>query len=190
METTSNRVCPVWAAYTLLIPLRKFQHDPQKILSPYVTEGMRVMDYGCAMGWFSIPLAKMTGAGGTVYCVDIQEKMLEKLEKRASSKHLSGIVRPLLVGGNYNPAELTDRLDFVLLFAVVHEVPDKRQLFNDIFGMLKAGGKVLFAEPKGHVSPEDFRRSVDMASLAGLAVSPEKPLDNGLSCLLVKEKSA
>lgn len=187
MKTTSNRVCPVWLAYTFLIPIRKFQHDPRKILSPYVTEGMSVMDYGCAMGWFIIPLATMTGADGTVYCVDIQEKMLEKPEKRASVRNLSGIIKPLLVGKDYNPAELTGRLDFVLLFAVVHEVPDKQQLFNDIFSMLKAGGKILFAEPKGHVSPEDFRRSVEMARKAGLKVSPDKPLNNGLSCILVKE---
>ena len=28
METTSNHVCPVWLAYTFLLPLRKYQHDP------------------------------------------------------------------------------------------------------------------------------------------------------------------
>lgn len=187
MESTSNNVCPVWLAYTFLLPLRKYQHDPVKILSPYVREGMSAMDYGCAMGWFSIPMAKMTGSHGKVYCVDIQKKMLERLQKRAVKNKVENILRPLLVGKDYKPDELSGALDFALLFAVVHEVPDKKKLFNDIFRMLKPGGKMLFAEPKGHVTADDFEKSVNMACSAGLTVLPEKPMNKGLCKLFIKE---
>ncbi|MCE5345022.1 MAG: class I SAM-dependent methyltransferase [Bacteroidales bacterium] len=187
MKTSSNSVCPVWLGYTFLIPIRKFQHDPQKILSPYVKEGMSVMDYGCAMGWFSIPLAKMTGSHGKVYCVDIQAKMLENLNKRAVKFNVDNVIQTIQVGKDYNPDELIDRLDFILLFAVVHEVPDKQQLFNDLHKMLKKGGMILFAEPKGHVSPKDFEESINMALKEGLKPLPERPVERGLSKLLIKE---
>lgn len=187
METTSNHVCPVWLAYTFLLPIRKYQHDPVKILSPFIKEGMIVMDYGSAMGWFSIPMARMTGSQGTVYCVDIQAKMLEKLNKRAAKFKVDNIIQTLQVGKDFNPDELAEKLDFILLFAVVHEVPEKQQLFNGLYKMLKPGGKVLFAEPKGHVSPNDFERSVFMACNAGLKVLPEKPMEKGLCKLLIRE---
>lgn len=185
MENT--HLCPVWVAYTFLLPIRKLQHNPDKILSPYVNKGMKVMDYGCAMGYFSIPLARMTGPEGIVYCVDIQEKMLKKLEKRAVRYNVADIIRLLLVNKNFNPSELTEKLDFILLFNVVHEVRDKKQLFTDLVSMLKKGGKILFSEPKGHVRPADFEQSLRLAVGSGLKITGEKPVKNGISMLLVKE---
>ena len=182
----NQRLCPVWVAYTFLLPFRKLQHDPKKILNPHIKEGMTVMDYGCAMGYFSIPLARMTGPSGTVYCVDIQEKMLSNLRKRAEKYDVSGVIKLLEPGKNFNPLELADMLDFVLLFFVVHEVPDKKQLFSDLYSMLRPGGKILFAEPKGHVIAANFKKSLQIAQEAGLKVSDEKPLRKGLSALLLK----
>ncbi|QTA78393.1 SAM-dependent methyltransferase [Desulfonema limicola] len=85
----SKRVCPIWIGYLLLNPIRKLYQNPEKILSPYVSEGMTVLDMGCAMGYFSIPLARLVGTDGKVICADIQEKMLKSLEKRAAKAGLS-----------------------------------------------------------------------------------------------------
>jgi 2-polyprenyl-3-methyl-5-hydroxy-6-metoxy-1,4-benzoquinol methylase len=181
-----QHICPWWLGYTFILPIRKYKHDPLKILAPYIKEGMAIMDYGSAMGYFSIPLAKMTGPKGLVYCVDIQAKMLEKLQKRAVKYGVSDIVKPLQVGINYKPIELTGALDFVLLFAVVHEVPDKTGLFKDIFSMLKPGAKVLFSEPRGHVNMKEFENSISIAKNAGFKTMEEKPLKKGLAVLLQK----
>ena len=110
-----QHICPWWLGYTFLLPIRKYQHNPQRILGPYVKEGMIVMDYGCAMGYFSIPLARMTGAKGTVYCVDIQEKMLAKLQKRAVKYNVSNVIKLLQVGKNFNADELLEKLDILRL---------------------------------------------------------------------------
>lgn len=181
-----QHVCPVWLGYTFITPLRKYQHNPQTILGPHIKRGMNILDYGCAMGYFSMYLARMTGTEGKVYCVDIQQKMLDHLMKRATNRDLEQIIVPLLVGEEYDPKELADQIDFALLFAVVHEVPDKIALFNDVYCMLKSGGKVLFAEPKGHVSFENFEESLDIARKAGFRVSLEKPALKGLAVFLVK----
>lgn len=189
MESTNNHVCPWWLGYTFILPIRKFQHNPERILGPHIKQGMNIMDYGCAMGYFSIPLAKMTGSGGKVYCVDIQDKMLAKLQKRAVKYGVSSLITPLLVGRNYHVADLNGKLDFVLLFAVVHEVPDKAELFRDLFSMLKDEGKILFFEPKGHVKQADFEKSLKLAKDAGLVVLPEKPVNKGLSAILIKKSN-
>lgn len=181
-----QNVCPWWLGYTFLIPTRKYQHDPQKILGPHIKEGMTVMDYGCAMGYFSVPLARMTGNKGKVYCVDIQDKMLSNLERRAKKYSVDNIIKPLRIGKNYNPDQLREKLDFILLFAVVHEVPDKKQLFTDLYQMSKTGCKVLFAEPKGHVKQANFDNSIQLAREAGFSVLDEKPMNKGLCVFLCR----
>lgn len=180
-----HHTCPVWVGYAMLFPLRKLQHNSVKILTPHIQPGMKVMDFGPAMGYFSIPLAKLTGQLGKVYCVDIQEKMLEKLKQRAVKYGVDKIINTKVVGKDYAPSELKDQLDFVLLFFVVHEVPDKATLFNDIRSMLKKGGKVLFVEPKGHVSEADFLRTLDIARQAGFTVTGDKPVKRGWSAILM-----
>ncbi len=167
METKKNRICPWWLGYTLILPTRKFQHNPDKILGSYLKPGMNVLDYGCAMGYFSIPMALTTGEKGNVYCVDIQQKMLNKLQKRAKKYKVDHIIKPLLLSKSYKPEELHNQIDFALLFAVVHEVPDKEYLFKEIFKMVKPGGKLLFSEPKGHVNLSKFSNSVNIAKNAG-----------------------
>jgi len=181
-----QHVCPWWLGYTFILPTRKYQHNPETILGPHISEGMTVMDYGCAMGYFSLPMARMTGEKGILYCVDIQKKMLDKLQSRANKAGVGNILSRL-VGKDFNPDELVEKLDFTLLFAVVHEVPNQQQLFNDIFKMTKQGGKVLFAEPKGHVKTENFEKSLLIAKSAGFHVSDEKPMTKGLCALLMKD---
>ena len=86
---TDNHVCPWWLAYTFDNPVRKLFHQPPKILGPYIKKGMRVMDVGCGMGFFSIGMAKMVGAEGKVFSIDLQQKMLEITLKRAKRAGLA-----------------------------------------------------------------------------------------------------
>jgi ubiquinone/menaquinone biosynthesis C-methylase UbiE len=179
-------VCPWWLGYFLIIPIRKLWHNPEKILATHLKEGMKVLDYGSAMGYFSIPLAKMVGSRGEVYCADIQKKMLDKLQDRANAAGVGNIIKPCLIGGGFNIEQLSGQIDFTVLFAVVHEVTDKMQLFDDLFKVSKKGAKLLFAEPKGHVKPEEFEKSLQMAKDAGFIVLEEEPALKGLCVLLLK----
>ncbi len=79
----AHRVCPRWVGYLLISPLRRLLYHPEEILRPFVTIGMAVLDVGSAMGFFKPPLAKIVGPSGKVVSVDVQEKMLQSLQKRA-----------------------------------------------------------------------------------------------------------
>ena len=78
----AHRVCPYWLGYWLISPLRRFMHDPEQILSPYVRPGNTVLEIGPGMGYFTLPLAELVGTQGKVVCVDVQEKMIRALQKR------------------------------------------------------------------------------------------------------------
>jgi 2-polyprenyl-3-methyl-5-hydroxy-6-metoxy-1,4-benzoquinol methylase len=161
-------VCPWWLGYFLISPYRKKRQDPEKILEPYIKPGMKVVDFGSAMGFFSIPLASLVGDSGKVYCLDIQEKMLNKLMKRAVKFGVNNIIETKLIDSNENIFnELSGKADFILLFAVAHEVPDKEKLFNNLFKMMKRDGIMLFSEPTGHVKKGAFEISLSIAEKSG-----------------------
>jgi len=159
-----HHVCPVWVGYLLASPIRKILQDPRKILGPHVAVGMRVMDIGCAMGFFSVPLARLVGQDGCVVCLDLQQKMLDVLQRRARRAHLAGRVETRLCGSDsLGVPDLAGQIDFALAFGVVHEVVDPVRLFSEIHSVLKPGGRVLVAEPKGRVTERSFQESLATA---------------------------
>jgi 2-polyprenyl-3-methyl-5-hydroxy-6-metoxy-1,4-benzoquinol methylase len=72
----AKHVCPVWVGHFLASPLRKLLNNPKSMLGKHVIKDMIVLDIGCAMGFFSLPLAEMVGAKGKVICIDLQEKRM------------------------------------------------------------------------------------------------------------------
>ncbi len=175
MAEYKHSVCPVWIGYLLASPVRNLYHHPKGIIGPYVKRGMTVLDFGCAMGFFSLAMARAVGPSGRVIAVDVQEKMVESLTKRAKRAGLAEIIEPYVCPPDTVGLKGRDgTIDFILAFAVVHEVPDPRRLFGEFFRLLKLEGKLLLAEPKGHVSEEAFERTLAIAGESGL--SPLKNL--------------
>ncbi len=168
-KTHSHRVCPVWVGYLLASRLRTLLHNPQKILAPHVRSGMHVMDVGSAMGFFSLPLARLVGPSGRVICVDVQERMLQALLRRARRAQLADRIETRVCDADsLRVADLVARIDFVLAFAVVHEVDNATRFFSEVQSVLKPHGRVLFGEPKGHVSDRAFQDSLSIAEQSGL----------------------
>lgn len=184
---SETHVCPWWLGYFLINPVRKYRHNPDKILAEYVKPGMKVVDFGSAMGWFSLPMAKMVGENGKVYCFDIQKKMLSKLEQRAVKAGVRNIIEPRLIEEDRNVySDINGTIDFALLCAVAHEVPDQKKLFATLYSLLKSNGKLLFAEPAGHVSKQQFELSVATAEKTGFKKSDSVKVGKSHSIILIK----
>ena len=136
-DSKGEHVCPWWLAYTFDNPIRNLFHKSHKILGPYIEDGMKVMDIGCGMGFFSIGMAKMVGDSGKVIAVDLQQKMLDIMLKRARRAGVADRIsphhcQPDIIG-------LDEKVDFILTFWMVHEVSDQKDFFNQLhatFGFL------------------------------------------------------
>ena len=184
----AEQVCPVWIGYFLLSPFRKLFQSPKKILSPYVKNGMKVMDVGCAMGYFSLELAKLVGANGKVICVDVQEKMLDVLKKRAGKVNLLKRIEPRLCNQeSLGLDDLKENLDFVLAFAMVHEVSDAVPFIKEVSATIKRKGCLLISEPAGHVTEEDFKKTISIAERNNLKVIERPKIKGSHSALFQKE---
>lgn len=166
---------PWWAGWFLLNPLRKFYTDPQKLFKPYVKEGMTVLDLGCAMGFFSLPLAEMTGPSGKVICIDLQKQMLNVLSKRSARSGLSGIIEArLCTAESLNIDDLKGRAGFALAFGVVHETLNEKKFITEVYDALQSGGLFFMAEPSGHVTEEKFNENIDIALNTGFSVKENR----------------
>lgn len=186
-QLKKTHVCPWWLGYFLITPIRKLYQDPEKILSRYVHEGMTVLEVGPGMGYFSLPIAHLVGPKGKVLCVDLQEKMLGKLMKRATRAGLAERISPVIASEDSLRLDaFQGTADFALAFAVVHEIPDQSQLFEEIYQAMKPGSLLLVSEPKGHVKEEVFQKTIDYALLKGFQA--ETPVDIAQSISMIFRK--
>ena len=153
-----NRVCPVERAGVLDTRFRRWIQSPKRILKPYIKEGMRVLDLGCGPGVYTLELAKMVGWKGTVVAADLQEGMLQIVQKKIRGTALEKIIE--LHQTSPQSLNLSIKTDFILAFYVLHEIPDKENLYKELHSLLKPGGKLLIIEPKGHVSKQEFETMI------------------------------
>lgn len=161
-------ICPWWLGYAIDNPVRRLLHDPERILAPFVSRGMAVLDVGCGRGLFSLAAARLVGDEGTVTSADVQQRMLDAVVRRARAAGLAGRIRPhLCEPGNLGA---TGPFDFALAFWMVHEAPDAGAFLGQIRSSLRAGGRFLVAEPRMHVDAGQFERTLDLARAAGFTV--------------------
>ena len=183
LSTTGHHgVCSWWIAYTFDNPLRRLIHKPQKVLGNYVKEGMTVMDLGCGMGHFSIGMAGLVGRNGKVIAVDLQQKMLDIMMRRAQRAGLANRIFPHLCQADDIGIEIP--IDFILAFWMIHEVPNQEHYFKQLKTVLAADRMILIAEPKMHVTAEAFERPLDIAQSCGLQFIESPPISFSRTALL------
>lgn len=164
-------VCPWWLGYLIAGPWRKLWQDPRTILRPLLAEGMTVLEPGPGMGFFTLEMARLVGPTGRVVAVDIQPRMLDVLRRRARKVALLDRIDVRIARGEgMGIDDLEGRVDFVLAFAVVHELPDAGRFFVEVRRALKPGGHLLLSEPRMHVTEAAFAATLQRAEEAGLVV--------------------
>ncbi len=144
---------------------------------------MKVLDIGCGPGFFSIEMARLVGQAGQVISADLQEGMLETLAAKIKGTVLEPRIACVQCGeANINVSE---SVDFILAFYMVHEVPDKDSFFKQLKAVLNKQGSLLLVEPKlFHVSRDDFSSTLKKAEAAGFSVSEAPKLLLSWSAML------
>jgi len=117
---------------------------PEKILDEAdITEGYKVVDYGCGPGRYTISLAEIVGEKGKVYAVDIHPLALKKVEKMGKRKGINNI--KTLYAKDIEKIE-ENSIDTVILFDVLHDINNKENTLKNIEKLLKPKGKLIFKD--------------------------------------------
>jgi ubiquinone/menaquinone biosynthesis C-methylase UbiE len=154
----------------LMYRIRDLLQDPRRILEmAQLREGMRVADYGCGPGSFTIPAALIVGDSGRVYAIDIHPLAISSVRGRAAKKGLRN-VEAILVQG-YDTGIEASSIDGVLLIDTIHRIEDTGALFREIRRILKPDG-LLFMH-KGHMSMSEQRTLVEGSGLFEVSASQD-----------------
>ena len=123
------------------------ENTTEMIKSLKLKAGDQVADIGVGTGYIARRLAKVIGAEGTVFGVDIQPEMLLLLEKNMKKDGLDNVKGHL--GTISDPKLRENSLDFVIMVDVYHEFSHPYEMMHGIVKALKPGGRVAFVEYRG-----------------------------------------
>jgi len=158
-------ICPVEKAGGLDNKLRRILQNPRRILAPYIKPDMTILDLGCGPGFFTVEIARMLDSKGKVIAADLQEGMLNIIKNKIKETELEKIIKLHKCGEN--GLGITEKVDFIFAFYVIHEIPNHDNLFNELKSILKPGGKLFIIEPNFHVSKQDFKEMKEKLLKAG-----------------------
>jgi ubiquinone/menaquinone biosynthesis C-methylase UbiE len=179
-----QRVCPVEKAGGLDNSLRRLLQNPNKILKPYISKGMTILDLGCGPGFFSIEIAKLLADSGKVIAADLQEGMLERVIKKIEGTTLKQRIEIHKCEANH--LGITENVDFVLCFYMIHEVPNQDNLFRELKSILNPNGHIYIIEPKVHVSKKSFDNMINRLNDLGFEITDTPKVFFSRTVLLTK----
>jgi hypothetical protein len=109
-----SRVFPPEKLGELEGPDRDLWQKPDQVMDALgIADGTAVADLGAGGGWFTVRLARRVGPQGVVYAEDIQEQMLESIDRRVKREGLRNV--RMLLGTSDDPKLPKGRLQAVLI---------------------------------------------------------------------------
>jgi len=129
----------------LVRKLREKEESTQEMITALeLKEGMVVADVGCGIGYHALMMAKLVGESGKILCVDIQQKMLDILKRRAET---AGIKNYELIKGKYtDPMLPKGKVDLILLVDAYHEFTDPENMLKKMRESLSEKGVIAIVE--------------------------------------------
>ncbi|MEA2051717.1 MAG: methyltransferase domain-containing protein [Euryarchaeota archaeon] len=141
-----------FAIMKTVLTMRSIFKKPERTLREMeLKKGQTILDYGCGIGSFSIPAAKLVGDDGIVYALDIHPLAIRAVEKEIKKKRIANIKTILSAQETGLP---DGSVDVVLLYDVFQMISDKVKLLEELHRVLKSDG-FLFATAE-HLNQKDF----------------------------------
>jgi 2-polyprenyl-3-methyl-5-hydroxy-6-metoxy-1,4-benzoquinol methylase len=146
------------SAYAQLAPRKADEwvntlEGPQRVATQKIDEvlsrlnlkpGMTIADIGAGSGLFTRPLAKAVAPSGKVYAVDIQQDLLDHINKRDKDE---GIKNVQTVLGEFNDPKLPARdVDLAFINDVLHHIENRAAYLKALGGYVKRDGRIAIIE--------------------------------------------
>jgi len=127
-----------------------------------VKESYVLVDFGCNVGHYAIPAAKVIGDKGKVYAVDKDGEVLRKLIQTTDAEKLKNIV-PIKTTGELKIDLENESVDIVLLYDILHyfTIQERTTLYKEVYRILKVNG-LLSVYPKHNSSDEPLWNLSDL----------------------------
>jgi len=119
-----------------------------------IKKNQNVLDFGCGVGHYTIPAARIVASTGFVYAVDKEQQAASELRQKAQANNLKNI-KVMKASGQIELDFESESIDIVLFYDVLHYLGknDRKKLYQEAFRVLKLDG-LLSVYPK-HTSEDD-----------------------------------
>jgi len=133
------------AADWLERPEREQEEKPDLLVEALkLKPGDVVADIGAGTGYYSGRLAKLVGDKGLVYAVDIQQEMLDLLDRKMAGQKITNVKGVL--GAITDPKLPARSGDLILMVDVYHEFSKPREMLAKLREALKPSGRLILLE--------------------------------------------
>jgi ubiquinone/menaquinone biosynthesis C-methylase UbiE len=106
--------------------------------------GMTVADIGAGSGLFARPLAKAIAPTGKLYAVDVQQDLLDVINKRAQDEKIANVQTVL---GEFDDPKIPVRtVDLAFINDVLHHIQNRAVYLKALGTYIKPGGRIALIE--------------------------------------------
>jgi len=136
---------PEWMANFIDNPFRrKIQPPSGTAIRHGIKPGMRVLEVGPGNGTYTMGAARQIGPEGELVTIDIEPKMIERVNQRIASEGLVNI--DARVANIYELPFEDQSFDLIYMIAVINEIPDIPRALAEFNRVLKPSGTLVFSE--------------------------------------------
>jgi ubiquinone/menaquinone biosynthesis C-methylase UbiE len=135
--------CPAALSWLVDNPLRRF-YTRQLLDRIGIRTGERVLELGPGPGAFTVDAALRAGPDGRLIAVDIQPKMIARVERRVREAGLTNVETH--VTSAYNLPLGAESVDRAFLITVLPEIPDRARALAELSRVLRPNGVLSIGE--------------------------------------------
>ena len=136
---------PQAAANLIDNPLRRRIQPPDEMAVRHgIAPGMTVLEVGPGNGTYTVAAARRVGNAGKVVAVDIEPKMIERVERRAQAEGITNI--EARVANVYDLPFDDETFDAITMIAVIGEIPQPEKAMREFHRVLRPAGTLAFSE--------------------------------------------
>ncbi len=125
-----------------------------------VEDGDAVADIGAGSGYFSFRVAERV-PNGVVYAVDIQQEMLDEIERRKRERGVDNI--ETLLGTVDDPGLGEESADLIFIVDAYHEFSHPREMGEAMYRALRPGGQLIVVEDRAESKSRSSGRLHNMS---------------------------
>ncbi|PIE48244.1 MAG: SAM-dependent methyltransferase [Gammaproteobacteria bacterium] len=148
-EKSKEKPMP-WLAFQfmrLIMNIRKpFRNIEEEMNLSEIKKGFYILDFGCGLGFNTIPAAKAVGKEGRVFALDLNEQAIKIVEKKISKNSLDNVK---IIKSSCDTGLEDKSIDLVYLHNTLPMIKEKQKVLKEITRVIKTGGKLSYTSRLG-----------------------------------------
>ena len=143
---------------------RRLQPPDETAVRHGIQPGMVVLDIGPGNGTYTLAAARRVGPTGKVFAVDIEPRMIARVEKKMAESGLNNV--EARVADVYDLPFADESFDVITMIAVLGEIPEPARALAECHRVLRADGILAISEllpDPDYKRPVTLRREVEAA---------------------------